>query len=502
MTLVTTSLASANLTSTANKNRFEEMIDIEMINYVSNSSDESERDQIREMLMNAPTVKKRVGILSILDNDRSAFMAIKRLIEQTNVSKTQHIKDVVGMMRDYVKVGTVEKKKFGEVMTPISLVNEMLDTLPQDVWSNPNLKWLDPANGCGVFPCVVVERLMNGLKDWEPNEELRYKHIMENMIYVCELQTKNMFLHICAFDPQDQYDLNIYCGSFLDKAFDDHMKNVWGVEKFDIVVGNPPYQKSLHVDFLEKSHELSDEVLFIHPSPWLFRGESLVSVPNNRVASIKLINGNFYFRNAEFGAPLTITYVKKPKTDTIKLIYDTTENEYIVSELPTGFWEPSKELLSLKEKFSRLSEKGNLSNILFQNLGQSYIVSSPRICGHAVNRNSKEFFFTNDFYTFFYHKSNLNDRSTTNKVFVVQSEVERKNLISYMKSKICRFALSLNKLSQDAHIKSYLSNIPIPDLKSDVNDAILCKLFNLNEEEWELIDKTIPTYYKETPFNN
>ena len=65
--------------------------------------------------------------------------------------KFEHVKDVVRIINQFVKDGEVEKKKFGEVMTPISLVKEMLDTLPKEVWSNPNLKWLDPANGAGTF---------------------------------------------------------------------------------------------------------------------------------------------------------------------------------------------------------------------------------------------------------------------------------------------------------------------------------------------------------------
>jgi len=39
------------------------------------------------------------------------------------------------------------EKRFGEVFAPIYIVNEMLDTLPKNVWTNKNLKWFDPANG-------------------------------------------------------------------------------------------------------------------------------------------------------------------------------------------------------------------------------------------------------------------------------------------------------------------------------------------------------------------
>ena len=80
-------------------------------------------------------------------------------------------------------------KKYGEVFTPVKLVNEMLDTLPNEVWSNPNLKWLDPATGRNaVFPIEIYKRLMIGLENWEPNKFKRYDHIWNNMIYMVEIQ--------------------------------------------------------------------------------------------------------------------------------------------------------------------------------------------------------------------------------------------------------------------------------------------------------------------------
>ena len=188
---------------------------------------------------------KRIAILDILSTtvkDRKLFEEIRDTINNNKISKLDHIKNVVKNLRTYVGVSDCAVKEFGEVMTPIELVEEMLDTLPAEVWSNPNLKWLDPANGVGIFPCVVVYRLMEGLKEFEPDEDLRYKHIMENMLYVCELQTKNMFIYQTGFDPYDEIELNIHNGSFLDKGFENKMK-IWGVEKFDIVVGNPPYQE-------------------------------------------------------------------------------------------------------------------------------------------------------------------------------------------------------------------------------------------------------------------
>ena len=186
------------------------------------------------------TSKKRLKILKFLSDQNRVYVNIINIIKKKE-SKFSYIKDVIRELREYVKVGDVEKKKFGEVMTPLELVKDMMATLPDEVWSNPDLKWLDPANGCGPFPAYVIYKLMVGLVEWQPDEDLRYKHIIENMIYIAELQPKNMFLWLFTIDPKDEYKPNIYCGSFLEKGFEYHSKNVWGIDKFDIVIGNPPY---------------------------------------------------------------------------------------------------------------------------------------------------------------------------------------------------------------------------------------------------------------------
>ena len=466
-------------------NDYEQLI--EMM-FADGTLDQSVRQEIEGM----NDLQKRLHIVKILDKGLGLFTKIEGIM---NLGKMDYIKNILMMLKSYVLIADVEKKKFGEVMTPLVIIKEMLTTLPEDGWSNPELKWLDPANGTGPYPIMVIYKLMVGLKDWEPNNEKRYKHILENMIYVGELQPKNMFLYMNAIDPMNEYNLNIYTGSFLEKEFDIQMSNVWNINKFDITIGNPPYLKSLHVDFLDKSYKISDKVIFIHPSPWLFRGESISKNDNNRISSVKLINGNYYFKNAEFGAPLTITYLTEEFTDSINLIFDTTGNSFDVKKLPTGFWEPNDVMDSLFNKFKKLSVDRNLSKFLYKNDGSDLIITAPRICGHAVNRSDKSKFVTNDFYTLFYKNSNLLDRETSNRVFKVSTIEERENLINYMKSKICRFGLYINKLSQDSHINKYLSMIPVPPLNKKYDDLELCEIFNISDEEWIFIQNKISDYY-------
>jgi hypothetical protein len=121
---------------------------------------------------------------------------------------------------------------------------------------------------------------MKGLENVIPNPEKRYGHIIENMIYVCELQDKNLFVFNCVFDLGDSNATNSYCGSFLDEKFDKHMSDVWGVEKFDIIIGNPPYQTSENENkkshpiwhlFIEKSFSILCDggyLNMVHPDSW------------------------------------------------------------------------------------------------------------------------------------------------------------------------------------------------------------------------------------------
>lgn len=264
------------------KNMYEQLILEVVINEIPDMTEE-----LKYHLACSTTESKRSQILAILEENniqnRQLFRSIRKQAEKDSfftgqVDSTNHVANIVTMLRDYVKVSKTEKKAFGEVMTPIELVEDMLNTLPAEVWTNPDLKWLDPCNGVGIFPAIVVQRLMNGLKEWQPDANMRYQHIMEEMIYVCELQAKNLLLYMYAFDPEDKLDLNIYNGSFLDDGFDKHMKRYCGVEKFDVVVMNPPYNDStnqaniLWDKFVEKTlqNKLVESGLLVavHPNGW------------------------------------------------------------------------------------------------------------------------------------------------------------------------------------------------------------------------------------------
>ena len=181
--------------------------------------------------------------------------------------------DIEEKIEQYLSVRKEEKNKYGEVFTPTTLINEMLDKLPPSIWSNPDLKWLDPANGIGNFPMVAYQRLMKGLANWETVVSKRSKHIIENMLYMVEINSKNVNISKKIFGS----NANICYVDFLKDC--DKWIRQFGINKFDVIIGNPPYNKNgvgkggnvLWKEFVFKSFELLNDngfLCFIHPTGW------------------------------------------------------------------------------------------------------------------------------------------------------------------------------------------------------------------------------------------
>jgi len=187
--------------------------------------------------------------------------------------------ELVEYLCQHLKPKELEKKRDGAVYTPPTLIEQMFDKLTlanPSIWSDPSRRFLDPANGIGNFPVLAYHRLMKGLAHVIPDDAERKKHIIENMLYMCELNSLSVEMSRKIFDPNNIYKLNIYEGSYLDL---DTMKE-WGVARFNVVFGNPPYQppsngkkggKSLWPTFVEKSMQLlkvNGFLVFVHPALW------------------------------------------------------------------------------------------------------------------------------------------------------------------------------------------------------------------------------------------
>lgn len=94
-----------------------------------------------------------------------------------------------------------------EVFTSPKLANQMLDMVPQELFSNPRAKFLDPFCKSGVFLREIVKRLDRGLEDIIPDKQQRIDHILHKQVFgiaitelTAQLSRRTLYCskHACA----------------------------------------------------------------------------------------------------------------------------------------------------------------------------------------------------------------------------------------------------------------------------------------------------------------
>lgn len=473
-----------------------------------------------------------------------------------------------------------------EVFTPPALANQVLDLLPRELWSNKEAKFLDPVCKTGIFLREIAKRLIKGLEKEIPDLQTRINHIYKNQIFGIAITELTALLTrrtlYCSKNADSNYSV---CSGFDDAEGNIRFKRVehnWvkgkcsfcgttedilnrGEEvenyayefihtykpeeifnmKFDVIIGNPPYQLSdggfgksaspIYQKFVQQAKKLNPRYLtMIIPSRWFAGGKGLDDfrtemLNDTRIShlvdfenagdvfpGVDIAGGVCYFLwQREYSGlcevinstKLKITSSQRSLSE-FKTFIRHESSLYIIRKVMNHENESMSSIVSSSKPFGlrtyvRPKENGDI-NLKWQygigpypsneiTIGTEMIFKWKVITSyvgydHAGNpgKDGKRRVFS---------KIDILPPGTicTETYLVIGSfemEEEAKNLVSYMKTKFFRFLVA--QLMYSHHItKEAYKFVPIQDFTESWNDEKLYKKYGLTEEEIQFIDSMI-----------
>jgi len=476
-----------------------------------------------------------------------------------------------------------------EVFTPPSLVNQILNLLPPELWSDKDAKFLDPVTKTGVFLREIAKRLIDGLEEQIPDRQERINHIFKNQLYGIAITEITVLLSrrslYCSKTANGKYsvgqvfenekgnilfdridhdwrngscrhcgasqavysrgdELETYAYQFLHT---DKPETIFNNMKFDVIIGNPPYQLStggsgvqatpLYDKFVLQAKKLNPRYLImIIPSRWFsggfgldsFRDEMLndkrIRVINDypeasdAFAGVQIKGGVCYFlwdrdnkgdckvithRGTTVGNAVVRPLLENGASTFIRY------NEAI--SILNNIWQESAEtmdkLVSQQKPFGfattylgRPKKTKQNDVMVYGSKGIGYC-SIEDVQMNAMLVDKFKIFIpragsgSDKFPHSILGKSFIpEDRSACTETYVAigpfNSKEVCKNVQSYISTRFFRFLVMLMKPTQDALRKVY-SLVPIQDFNESWTDEKLYKKYNLTKYNIEFIESMI-----------